>query len=389
MATGDVTVSAPSTSPTPADGPAPARVRLRGLTKRYDRRAAADAAAVDGIDLDVADGEILSLLGPSGCGKTTTLRCIAGFETPDAGTIELAGRTVAGDGVDVPPDKRRVGMVFQDYALFPHLDVAGNIAFGLDGIRGGPGRRGRARRDPRVLAACELVGLAGLEARMPRELSGGQQQRVALARALAPEPDLVLLDEPFSNLDTSLRQQVRADVERILRDAGATAIFVTHAQDEALSIADRVAVMRAGRVVQTGTPTELYRHPVDAFVAGFIADAVTVEAVRCGDDASRLRAPFGIVHAADGVLAGTAPDATCTVFVRPEHVTVAPAADGDCRVVDRVYYGHDEELTVRTADGTVLRARIDAATAARTPMAPGDRVTIAVTLGPGDVLSPA
>ena len=219
-------------------------LRVRGLEKRYG-----DVEVLRGIDLDVERGEFLALLGPSGCGKTTALRVVAGFERPHAGSIEIGGDRVydatASGGRWVPPEGRRVGMVFQDYALFPHLSVARNIAFGLP--------RNAANREARVTSALATVGLAGLGDRTPDQLSGGQQQRVALARALAPEPEVILLDEPFSNLDADLRASVREEVRQILREAGMTAVLVTHDQEEALSIADRVAVMLDGKIVQVGS----------------------------------------------------------------------------------------------------------------------------------------
>jgi len=222
-------------------------IRLEGVTKRFG-----DVSAVRDASLDVAGGEILALLGPSGCGKTTLLRTIAGFERPDAGTIEVGGRVVAG-AAWAPPEARGVGMVFQDYALFPHLTVAENVGFGL-------ARRDRATRVPALLA---LVDLCGLGARYPHELSGGQQQRVALARALAPAPRVVLLDEPWSNVDPQLRAELRAEVSAVLRPLHVTAILVTHDREEAFSVADRIALMRDGSIVQVGTPEELYFAPVD------------------------------------------------------------------------------------------------------------------------------
>jgi iron(III) transport system ATP-binding protein len=228
-----------------------------------------DVPALDGFTLDVPAGRLVALLGPSGCGKTTALRSIAGFQQVEAGTIEIRDRVVTGDGVFVPPEKRRVGMVFQEFALFPHISVAENVGYGVRG----------ADRVQRVAETLKLVGLVGYDNRFPHELSGGEQQRVALARALAPQPDVVLLDEPFSNLDAPKREKMRRELRRIIRTAGVTAVFVTHDQAEALAIADVVAVMRNGRVVQSGTPDEVYGSPVSPWIARFLGDAVIFDGV--------------------------------------------------------------------------------------------------------------
>src|SRR5918994_2506346 len=230
-------------------------IRISGVTKRFG-----DVVAVDAADLEVARGEIVALLGPSGCGKTTLLRTIAGFERPDSGTIEVDGRPVAGGGAWLPPEARRVGMVFQDYALFPHLTVADNVGFGLP----------RDERTQRVPALLAVVDLCGLGARYPHELSGGQQQRVALARALAPSPGIVLLDEPWSNVDPQLRAELRQEVSSVLRPLGLTAILVTHDREEAFPFAGRIALMRAGAIVQVGTPEELYYAPATRWAAEFV-----------------------------------------------------------------------------------------------------------------------
>jgi iron(III) transport system ATP-binding protein len=333
----------------------PPVLRVRGIVRRFG-----DVTAVDGIDLDVRRGRIVALLGPSGCGKTTMLRMLAGFERADAGSIELDGRAVDGAGAWVPPDRRGVGMVFQDYALFPHLDVLRNVAFGLPRRE----RRGAAR-SRRLADVLALVGLAGLEHRYPHELSGGQQQRVALARALAPEPSVILLDEPFSNLDAALRAQVRADVHRILTQAGATAVFVTHDQEEALSLADEVAVMAAGRIVQLADPEAVYHAPADRSVAAFVGDA---DFVAGSAEAGRVVSDLGDLALLEPL------SGAVEVLVRPEDVHLTPDPAGSAVVVGREFYGHDQMLYVRLAGGRVVRARLGPVS----PLAPGDRCAVSV-----------
>lgn len=346
------------------DGDAP-RVRCRGLVKAFGA-----VRAVDAVDLDVADGELLALLGPSGCGKTTTLRLVAGFERPDAGSIELSAVTVAGGDRFVPAERRRVGVVFQDFALFPHLDVARNVGYGL---------RDRSTRAARVAEMLDLVGLRDVARQLPHELSGGQQQRVALARALAPGPEIVLLDEPFSNLDAALRLRMRRDVRTILVDAGVTAVFVTHDQEEALSIADRVAVMRAGRVLQCDTPSALYARPAHAFVASFVGDADLVRGVVDHDRVSIITA-LGRLRANVAVEPGPV-----DVVLRPERVTLRLDAGGRGVVDDFTYFGHGHMLSVRLDDGSVVRSR----TGPHSELGLGDRVSVAVagpvvTFPPGE-----
>jgi iron(III) transport system ATP-binding protein len=323
-------------------------IRMRHVERRFG-----DTPALAGMDLDVPDGRLMTLLGPSGSGKTTALRLIAGFDSPDRGSIEIAGRTVVGPGVFVPPERRRVGMVFQDYALFPHLTVARNAGYGVP-------KRLRATRVAEVL---ELVGLAGKQDRLPHELSGGEQQRVALARALAPDPGVILLDEPFSNLDAALRARVRSEVAEILRRSGTTAIFVTHDQEEALSLSDLVAVMRDGRVIQTGTPSELYHRPADPWVGSFLGDADFLTGRAGGGSVSTPAGTFASGH--EGVV---------TVMIRPESVSLRPDVDGDGVVTRREFFGHDQLVSVGLPDGTVLRARLGPAPL----LQPGDHVEVTV-----------
>ncbi len=296
------------------------------------------------VSLTVQRGELVALLGPSGCGKTTTLRLIAGFEWPDEGTITISGRMVAGKGANVPTEQRRVGMVFQEYALFPHLDVLGNVTFGLHGSA-----KDKAKRAADMLA---LVGLEGLEKRMPYALSGGQQQRVALARALAPEPEILLLDEPFSNLDAALRMQVRGEVHSILKSAGITGVFVTHDQEEALSLADSVAVMMNGRIAQFAAPETLYHHPADRKVAAFVGEANFIPAQAQGATAACALGQVALLEAAYGEV---------ELLLRPEQIRLDAEDGAEAIVVWREFYGHDQRVGLRLADGTALIARADAA----------------------------
>lgn len=310
------------------------------LVLRCDRvrKQFGSAAALDGFDLQLRKGTLLALLGPSGCGKTTALRVIAGFERPDSGEVWVGNRKVAGRGSWVVPEKRSIGMVFQDWALFPHLDVWHNVAFGIP--------RGR---DERVREVLELVDLTGLEKRLPHELSGGQQQRVALARALAPSPEVILLDEPFSNLDATLRASVRAEVRHVLREAGATAIFVTHDQEEALSMADELAVMVAGRVAQVGAPHQVYGMPADSRVAALVGEANFFRGV--------VREQTAFTPLGDMAAPGLS-DGPVEIMVRPESVHLTHEEEAPARIVDAQFYGHDQLVRAVLPDGTAVDARL-------------------------------
>ena len=329
----------------------PEAIRLAGIVKRFG-----DLAALDGFSLDVAEGSIFGLLGPSGSGKTTALRVIAGFEAPDEGSVEIGGRTVAGPGVFVPPEKRKVGMVFQAYALFPHLTVTTNVGYGVPTGE-------RARRVAEVLA---MVGLGPVRDRLPHELSGGEQQRVALARALAPRPDVVLLDEPFSSLDAPQRERVRREVRAILVEARATAVFVTHDQEEALAVSDRVAVMKAGTVLQVAEPDELYRHPADCWIARFLGEGEFFRGNASGGSVETLLGAFASPTGAEG---------SVEVMIRPESVLLTPDSKGRATIVDRQFYGHDQLMTLLVDGDHRLLARTGPTPAFR----PGDSARFEVT----------
>jgi iron(III) transport system ATP-binding protein len=326
---------------------------VEGLAKAFG-----GTPVLDGVRLQVPSGKVVALLGPSGCGKTTLLRCIAGLERPDAGEVRLAGRRLCAAGEFVPPERRRIGMVFQDGALFPHLSVAGNVAYGL---------RREQRQGGRVEEALALVDLAGFGERAPASLSGGQQQRVALARALVTQPTALLLDEPFSNLDTLLRVQIRAEVQRLLADLGVTAVFVTHDQEEAFVVGDEVAVMLGGRIVQQTTPAELYRAPASRAVAGFLGDANLLPGVAASGLADT---PVGRVPLRDEL------HGDVDVLLRPEQLRVAAGRQATVDAVE--YYGHDAVYLTRLPDGAAVRVRVLDAPEFR----PGDRVDLDYVGGP-------
>jgi iron(III) transport system ATP-binding protein len=336
-----------------------AAVSLSGISVAYATDGGDSVAAVTAANLDIEAGSIVALLGPSGCGKTSLLRAIAGLESPTAGSASIGGATVSSHGSGkrqwVNPEKRNVGMVFQDGALFPHLTVAQNIVFGLRAMRK---ELSRAEVLARVDELLDLVDLQGFGDRLPNTLSGGQQQRVALARSLAPQPKVLLLDEPFSALDTSLRVQVRAEVARIVRDVGVTTVFVTHDQDEAFVLGDKVAVMQAGNIEQFGTPDELYRSPATPWVAGFVGEANFVVGVVADNDATVAATPIGVITIDDRRADPNSNEVR--VLVRPEQVSLRldPTDGTEAATVRTVeYYGHDVRYEVEFADGTVLAAR--------------------------------
>ncbi|HEX7125594.1 MAG TPA: ABC transporter ATP-binding protein [Thermodesulfobacteriota bacterium] len=331
------------------------RVRLEGVTKTYP---AASAPAVADLSLDVAPGEILALLGPSGCGKTTTLRLVAGFETPETGRIVVGGRVVDDDRVHLPPEQRGIGFVFQDYALFPHLTVRDNIAFGLR-------RMPEAERAARVRTVIELCELGGMEGRFPHELSGGQQQRTALARAMAPGAEVVLLDEPLASLDPEIRATLRGEIRRTLKQAGKTAILVTHDQDEAFEIADRVGVLDHGRLQQIGTPEEIFYAPATRFVALFVGQANFVPGLVDGES---IDTEVGRLANEPGLAPGTPVD----VMLRPSNVQLEADPDGPGIVTARVFHGSERVYTVRLPSGLELRASLPSTSA----LAEGARVAV-------------
>ncbi len=304
-------------------------LELDGIAKQYG-----GDEVISELSLSVRDGEILTMLGPSGCGKTTTLRLIAGLERPDAGHVRLDGSSVAGNGQFVPPEQREVGIVFQEFALFPHLSVRENVAFGLQAWD-------ESARTDRVNELLDLVGLTDHGEKYPEELSGGQQQRIALARSLAPEPEMLLLDEPFSNLDVDLRVEMREEVRRIIKETGVTAISVTHDQEEAMSISDRVAVMNDGQIEQIDTPEQVFQQPESRFVAGFLGHASFLSGAVHGDHVDT--ALGRVLRDTVGGLAQQYDGTTIDLLVRPDDVTAYPvdgdddAADGT--VVYRRYLG--------------------------------------------------
>lgn len=322
-------------------------VVLTQVGKRYGQ-----VEVVRALDMTVAPGEVVALLGPSGCGKTTTLRMIAGLERPTSGRLEIGGEVVAGGARYVPPERRRLGMVFQSYAVWPHMDVRGNVAYPLR-----ISRVPAPEREARVSRTLALVDLGGLADRYPHQLSGGQQQRVALARALVAEPRVLLLDEPLSNLDARLREEMREEIAALVRRLGMTAILVTHDQDEAFAIADRVAVMNGGRIEQEGSPEALYDAPRTPFVARFVGQLAEVpgEAAPDGNNGFAVRLGEGILVPARPV-DGTPRSGPVHLAFRPEHARILPAGRGTvpARVESRTFLGRSHRHRLRIGDRVLV-----------------------------------
>ena len=339
-------------------------LRIDNLSKRFS-----ETPVVDAVSFKLRRGELLSLLGASGCGKTTLLRLIAGFERPQWGSIELSGQPVAGTHW-LPPEQRDIGMVFQDYALFPHLTVAQNVGFGLE--KSSQRRSSHPIREAKKLIAeaIEQVGLSGLEKRYPHELSGGQQQRVALARALAPQPTLILLDEPLSNLDVQVRSHLRQEIRTVLKNMGTTAIFVTHDQEEALSISDRVAVMNRGRLEQLATPETLYHQPATRYVAEFITQGNFLPAIYNGKGWKTAIGTLILDHISDPI------SDSGDLMIRQQDIKLEPDATGTIVVVDRQFLGREHRYWIRTSFGD----RLQVLSAAHSVLAIGTRVKVKVNL---------
>ncbi|HWP57224.1 MAG TPA: ABC transporter ATP-binding protein [Candidatus Acidoferrales bacterium] len=331
------------------------------VVDNVDKRYGAEfPPAVSHLSFSLEEGEILALLGPSGSGKTTALRLIAGFEKPDSGAIVLKGVPVAGNGSWLPPEARKVGMVFQDYALFPHLTLLDNVAFGLSGSR-----KDRERKALEVLAK---VGMDRLASRYPHELSGGQQQRVALARALAPEPWLILLDEPFSNLDADMRADMRREVEKVLRESNMSAVLVTHDQEEAFVLADRVGVLNNGSLEQLAAPEVLYHTPATRFVADFVGEADFLP----GEVQDGIVTELGVLEHRCGLPRGTRVE----IMIRPDDVDFEPDDEGNGIVAGRKFRGSENRYALRLPSG----ARVRSSQASTRVVATGTRVKVRVKL---------
>ena len=330
---------------------------------RIAKQFAADTLrVVDEVSFQLAPGEILGLLGPSGCGKTTLLRMIAGFEQPTTGTITLGGDMVASASRLLPPERRNTGMVFQDYALFPHLNIAKNIAFGLN-----KRRLNKKQIKQRIDEVLTLIGLEGLEKRYPHQLSGGQQQRVALARALAPQPALILLDEPLSNLDVQVRVRLRHEIRQILKATGITAIFVTHDQEEALAICDRIGVMSQGKIEQLGTPEAIYTRPASRFVAEFVTQANFIPAQSQGQLLITEIGAWELTSSQETVSQGD-------LMVRQEDISLKADDTANVVISDRQFLGREYRYCLQTPSGGQIHAR----TTLHTQLEVGTKVQLAI-----------
>jgi iron(III) transport system ATP-binding protein len=345
----------------------PAILQIDNITQQFSTNA---SLALNHISLTLAKGDILALLGPSGCGKTSLLRSIAGFDRPQSGTITIGGKLVSDRDTYLPPEQRGIGIVFQDYALFPHLNIAENISFGLNQLA-------PVDRQQRVTEVLELVRLQGLEKRYPYELSGGQQQRIALARALAPKPQLMLLDEPLSNLDIQVRSHLREEIRDILKAAGTSAIFVTHDREEALFVADFVAVMQSGQIEQLGTPEEIYTQPASRFVAQFVTQAHFFPARRQGDTVETEIGNFEIpAHY---------PEEVSEIAIRPEESILTLSETGLLRIRTRRFIGREYQYCLQTTSGNEFHIRMPA----ELPLPVGARVDVSISPGAIHVFAPA
>ncbi|TCT09848.1 spermidine/putrescine transport system ATP-binding protein [Tepidamorphus gemmatus] len=357
-----------------------AAIEVRGVTKAFGVQPDW-VVALDDVSVEIRQNEFFTLLGPSGCGKTTLLRLIAGFDHPTQGTILLAGQDIS----FLPPYRRPVNTVFQNYALFPHMTVAGNIAFGLE-MLGKP----KAEVARTVDAMLKLVRMEALKDRQTSQLSGGQQQRVALARALAPHPQVLLLDEPLSALDLKLRKEMQLELKRLQHETGITFIFVTHDQEEALTMSDRIAVMNEGRILQVGTPRDIYEHPAERFVANFIGDTnlIEVDVLAISGGRARLRLPSGAEAEAD-LPDGYAGNGRATAVVRPEHARLVAAEGGSPLAGDIenvVYFGTDTHYHVRLERGGAFTVRMQNARGGAEAFSTGERVGIEIAPGAIQVL---
>ena len=358
-------------------------LQLKNISKTYSDRTKtatrnSQIKVLNDVSLTLEHGELLGLLGPSGCGKTTLLRVIAGFEAISQGTVAIAGKVVCTNCDSLAAEKRNTGMVFQDYALFPHFTVAENIAFGLKN----QGKK-NSQIKQRVGEVLDLVGLKGLEKRYPHQLSGGQQQRISLARALAPKPALILLDEPLSNLDVQVRHRLRGEIRAILKAAGISAIFVTHDREEALAIADKIAVMRDGRLEQVDTPEEIYLNPASRFVAEFVTQANFVTATRKGN---AWLTEFGAIEASHDYNDHEAAESTKgDLMLRQEDITLIPDPTASIVVRERQFLGREYYYTVETASGKRIKAR----TSLNNAIAVGTRVKLSLNVGSPRIFSVA